>query len=298
VNWALWNYPQTTGLTGGAATGSTSDVGVTYSGNVNASTQIGGFVWLPTSTFSGGTVADAPTNNTEITLTGGAGTATNTIAFSQAVTDPVLAIASLGQGGINAQFDFLGSPSFAIEAGGPSANFGGSSIVMCGSNVCGQEGSGVIQFFGTFSSISWTNPVFEDYYLITVGDEGLASVVTGATVPESSTWAMALIGFAGLGFTGWRGRRRLARGRLRRPRELPSPPSLRQSWLTISCSSTNVAYNGPVFPEDARTQDFRRGTEDDSAGKARLPNQGMRARLIALATGQKIGAATNGVPTP
>jgi hypothetical protein len=129
------------------------------------------------------------------------GTGTNTITFSQAVTDPVLAIASLRQGGTTAEFDFSPCETFAIEAGGPSSNFGGSSITMCGVNVCGTEGSGVIQFFGTYSSHSWTNPVFENYYLITVGDEGLA-VTSG--VPEPSTWAMMLLGFAGIGFMAYR----------------------------------------------------------------------------------------------
>lgn len=199
VNWATWNYPQTTGLTTGSATGATSDVGVTYSGDVSQSAQVPGFVWLPTSTFSGGTVGDAPTNNTEVTLTGGSGTATSSITFSHAVKDPVLAIASLGQGGIVAQFDFTTGETFSIEAGGPSANFGGSTITLCSPNVCGAEGSGVLQFFGNYSSISWTNPVFENYYLVTVGDEGLAS-----GVPESSTWAMMLLGFAGLGYAGYR----------------------------------------------------------------------------------------------
>jgi hypothetical protein len=199
VNWATWSFPQTTGLTTGLATGATSDVGVTYSGDVAYSTQIPGFYWLYTSTFSGGTVGDAPTNNTEVTLTGGPGTATTTITFSHKVHDPVLAIASLGNGGVTAQFDFAGSETFAIEAGGPSYNFGGTSIYLCGGDVCGAEGSGVIQFLGNYNSISWTNPVYENYYLVTVGDEGLA---TG--IPETSTWAMMLLGFAGLGFAGYR----------------------------------------------------------------------------------------------
>jgi len=199
TNWTTWTYPQTTGTTTGSATGSTSDVGVTYSGDVSQSAQVGGFFWLPTSTFQGGTVTDAPTNNTEVTLTGGPNTGTNTITFSKPVVNPVLAIASLGQGGITAQFDFAAGETFAIEAGGPSFNFGGSTITVCGANICGTEGSGVVQFTGTYTSLSWTNPVFEDYYLITVGDQGLAS-----SVPEPSTWALMLLGFAGLGFAGYR----------------------------------------------------------------------------------------------
>ena len=212
VNWATWSYPQTTGLTTGAASGSTSDVNVTYSGNVQFSTQVGGFVWLPTTTFQGGTVADAPTNNTEVTLTGGPGTGTSSITFSQAVTDPVLAIASLGSPGVMAAFDFnlTGSQSLAIEAGGPSSNFGGSTIVLCtagSNNICGDEGSGVVQFFGTFTTLSWANPLYEDYYLLTVGDEGLAPV---GTTPLPAALPLFASGLGALGLFGWRRKRKNA----------------------------------------------------------------------------------------
>ena len=40
-------------------------------------------------------------------------------------------------------------------------------------------------------------------------DSGTVDAV-GVTVPEPSTWAMMLLGFAGLGFAGWRGRRKAA----------------------------------------------------------------------------------------
>jgi hypothetical protein len=60
-------------------------------------------------------------------------------------------------------------------------------------------------------------------YVTTVGPEVLqygfndtpgGSIATGASVPELSTWAMMLIGFAGLGFAGYRASR--GAGRVRR----------------------------------------------------------------------------------
>ena len=42
-----------------------------------------------------------------------------------------------------------------------------------------------------------------------------------STVPEPSTWAMMLIGFAGLGFAGYRCRRRALRPRLLAPIAAP-----------------------------------------------------------------------------
>ena len=40
-----------------------------------------------------------------------------------------------------------------------------------------------------------------------VGDETVAVDVTTSSIPELSSWAMMLIGFAGLGFAGYRAKR-------------------------------------------------------------------------------------------
>jgi hypothetical protein len=52
-------------------------------------------------------------------------------------------------------------------------------------------------------------------YLYTFGsgtDADTFTVEVGAPVPEPSTWAMMLVGFAGLSYAGWRGTRRTAAG--------------------------------------------------------------------------------------
>ncbi len=119
----------------------------------------------------------------------------DTITFSHPVTDPVFAIWSFGQKGIDASFNF--NAPFTIEQGGPSNEYGGMSITNpSGNNAYGVEGNGTIQFNGTFSSISWTNPVYEYYYGFTVGLQ--------SAVPEPSTWAMMILGFVGLGFMAYR----------------------------------------------------------------------------------------------
>ena len=41
-----------------------------------------------------------------------------------------------------------------------------------------------------------------------VGDETVAVIVTTSSIPEPSSWAMMLIGFAGLGFAGYRAKRK------------------------------------------------------------------------------------------
>jgi hypothetical protein len=50
----------------------------------------------------------------------------------------------------------------------------------------------------TFSSLSWTNPVFENWYGFDVGFQAVAPI------PEPATWFMMILGFAGVGFLAYR----------------------------------------------------------------------------------------------
>jgi hypothetical protein len=148
--------------------------------------------WTPASTFSGGTVGNAPTNLGSIALAGGPNTGVNTITFSPAVVNPVMAIWSLGSAGTNpAEFDFLPSEPFTIQSGGPNTETGGTFIVLgSGPNIVkGVEGNGVIQFTGTYSSLTWTNPFLESDYAFTVGSEGV--------VPEPATIAVLALAAVG-----------------------------------------------------------------------------------------------------
>ena len=200
IDWTYWSSPSPS-PTAGSATGAAGGVGVSYSGEVES--LVPNYPsWTPVGTFSGGTVGNPPPQlGGVIQLFGDqgndAGLVTDTITFSAPVTNPVMAIWSLGQNGIDAQFNF--NQPFTIESGGPSAEYAGNPITASGETVFGIEGNGTIQFNGTFSQISWTNPVYEDWYGFTVG----------APVPEPATWAMMLVGFAGLG-AAMRSRRKQA----------------------------------------------------------------------------------------
>ncbi len=91
--------------------------------------------------------------------------------FSSTVVDPIFAIWSLGQVGSPASFDFSSKSDqpFNLLGGGPSAEFGGSALTSSGSVVNGAEGNGLVQFIGSFDSITFTTPNFENYYAFTVG---------------------------------------------------------------------------------------------------------------------------------
>ena len=190
INWNQWSGTFTQSATAGSATGTAGSVGVTYSGELE-NLFLGYPSWQPSpSTFSGGTIGNAPVPADGIVQLFGGGTTVDTITFSHAVTNPVLAIWSLGQGGINGNFTFTSSEPFTIESGGPSAEYGGSSITAVGNTVFGVEGNGTIQFNGTFTSISWTNSTFENWYGFDVGV---------SAVPEPASWALMIVG---LGLVG------------------------------------------------------------------------------------------------
>jgi hypothetical protein len=81
---------------------------------------------------------------------------------------------------------------------------------------CGVENSTTCEPIGHFVSPSAWNPLAIGTWVIKSQDGGMSDVITtyndayganltfNSAVPEPSTWAMMLIGFAGLGFAGYR----------------------------------------------------------------------------------------------
>jgi len=202
ITWTTWNFPSVGSTPGntpadaGMATGMMGGIAVTYVGQNENTTSVQSY--YPLTTFTGGTIGNAPVGLDAVKLMGGV-SYTETVSFSTPVVDPVMAIWSLGSDlsgvPIIASFVFTPSEPFTIETGGPSAEYPlGTSIYRIGTNgttVYGDEGSGVIQFNGLYSSLSFTTPDYEDFYTFTVGHDPKASLA-----PEPGT--LALLG-TGLG---------------------------------------------------------------------------------------------------
>jgi len=196
TSWTNWTSA-TVGNPGSAA-GTLNGVQVTYSGEVGGSVLNGtSNIWAPNTSFIGGTVTTSPSIVGDDIRLVGAFTGTNTLTFGTPLENPVFAIWSLGAPGLAASFTFNATPT--LEAGGPNSQFAGQTITVLGNVVSGSEGNGVVQFTGTFGSISWTN-TFENFYAFTVGLNGPIGAV-----PEPETYAMLL---AGLGLLGFMARRR------------------------------------------------------------------------------------------
>ena len=166
VVWTDW-----TAADADSASGTLGGVGVAFSGALNPAAQTSGGTnfWSvnPATYTSAPEVDNGPPDSDIIRLTGGPGSGTQTLTFSAPVTNPVMAILSLGQLGVPVTYDF--DVEFDILNNGPGFFGNGPLTELPGDVLEGREGHGIIQFAGTLTSISWTIPTPEFWHGFTVG---------------------------------------------------------------------------------------------------------------------------------
>lgn len=186
----------------GSASGSmmigSTAVTLTYSGDVTSATQVGtGGVdyYIPASVYTNSQVANVPSNNTLIALAENPAY-TDSLKFSTPLLNPILDIVSLGAPGNAVTYSFSATPTILSQG---SAYWGGCAtcLSVSGNSLSGTEGSGVIEFMGSYNSISWTTMGGEYWNGFTVGVQGLGSG-GGTSTPEPATLATSAISLLGI----------------------------------------------------------------------------------------------------
>jgi hypothetical protein len=167
VCWASWaGYSVGTPGSGTASIATPSGtIDVAYSGEVAIQTTVGaGINWFtPVSTYTCATVTDPPASPGSIFQVGGT-TLVDTLTFSRPVTNPVFAIASLGDSIADelGTYDF-GSyrEPFTVLKYGPGSMAGPGTLTDVDGGLVGNDGDGLVQLLGTFQTIRWTDPTAE-----------------------------------------------------------------------------------------------------------------------------------------
>jgi len=151
-------------------------------------------LWAITpATYTGGGVDNSPQEPDLIALNDGSAAGTQTLTFSQAVTNPVMAILSLG--GPEQSVEYVFDKPFSILNYGPDAFGSGVSLSNpSGDTLAGINGSGIIQFSGTFSSINWTIPQVEN-----LGWHAFQVAINPVPVPAAAwLFGSGLLGLLGI----------------------------------------------------------------------------------------------------
>ena len=171
--WAT-TWTQLNSWSGNTVTGTLNGVTVTYtSSDLNwAQTNNSGVNWWlcgasPCAAYYASGVT--PPDNVDMISIDGT-EQEHTITFSTPVTDPILAIISMGQPSVYTTYLFGNNEPFTILNDGPGWWGGPGTLQLVGSNgLQGIEGDGLVEFNGTFSQITWTGRAGEYWNGFNVG---------------------------------------------------------------------------------------------------------------------------------
>ncbi len=153
--------------------------------------------WNPQTPYISAEVDNAPPDTDILALVGGLNQ-TYRVTLSEAIKDPIMAIVSLGNGGLPTTYDF-DSPFDIVSQG--AGYWGGTSTSLTelpGDILQGAEGHGTIQFIGTFSTFTWVVPTPETWHGFTFGIR-TTEAIEPTPAPESGMLALFGLGLAWLG---------------------------------------------------------------------------------------------------
>lgn len=186
VSWTDWTSSAPGVVNGTLDVGGTS-VGVTFTGTYTFAQTTGGTnYWNPQAPYLSATVGNAPPAADIVALNMG-GTAT--ITFSQAVTNPLLALVSWNGNTVD-----FGVPINLLSNGAGYWGSGTPVLNAAGTGFFGQgEVHGVFELPGTYTSITFTH-TSENWHGLTAGVLGLAT----PPVPEPATYVLMGLGLLGV----------------------------------------------------------------------------------------------------
>lgn len=198
VTWTDWTSA-TAGMHG-SAQGSLGSVGISYSGDINFA-QLGSGInyWVEgtPAPYTGSSVIDNAPTASEMVAVSRTGQI-QTVTFSQAVTNPIMAILSMGSISIPVTYTF-NTPFTLLSEG--MGYWGDGTYSLSANSLTGRELHGAIQFIGEFTSISWVTDRREYWHGFTFG---LPEQTT--SVPAPSALLLAMLALAGAGWAGVRRR--------------------------------------------------------------------------------------------
>ena len=203
-DWVDW-----TSATNNTASGSVLGIDVTFSGAINPPAQTAGGTnfWASNpSTYTSPEVDNGPPDSDIIRTSA---TGTFSLEFSQPVTNPVMALLSVGNLNSGATYVF-GDEDVEVLSSGPGFFGNGTLVELANNTILGNEGHGLIRLNGTFTGLDWDLPTAEFWHGFQIG---IASDQPTA-VPEPATLAILGLGLVGIRAMTVRKRRQALKKRL------------------------------------------------------------------------------------
>ncbi|RMF94599.1 MAG: PEP-CTERM sorting domain-containing protein [Candidatus Schekmanbacteria bacterium] len=190
VDWTSQDY-----YTWGEVDGNVNGVSVTYTGYFqNAQTGGGINFWSynPTTYTAPPVVDNPPPDSDMIRPSTYSSLVIHTVTFSQPVVDPVIAIMALGDNTHSTWFQF--DRGFDLLNVG-SGYTGPGQLWKSGLRLIGKNGSGLIQFPGIVSSVSWRTS--KDYSFDPIFQVGISDLAN-PPVPEPSSFILLAVGISSI----------------------------------------------------------------------------------------------------